>query len=336
MGKVERNNIKPVIYGILLSLAIGIPAHFLGREIPLVGGSVFAITIGMLVNALVHPVRFSKGIAMVSKKGLQYSIVLIGMGLNLRQVWDVGRQSVLIMLCTIASGLIAAWLFGKALGISRNTIILIGVGTSICGGSAIAATAPVISAEDDDVAYAISTIFLFNILAVFIFPALGRALGMDDTRFGMWAGTAINDTSSVVAAAFSYSEAAGEFATVVKLTRTLMIIPITLSLAIYSARRTHTSQRGKRLDIVKIFPWFVLGFLAAVIINTALPASAAPAAALLNRIGKFGIVVAMAAIGLNTDLKKLISNGIRPIMLGLVCWGAVAVTSLLLQSAMGI
>ncbi|MDF2611493.1 MAG: putative protein family, partial [Lachnospiraceae bacterium] len=209
------------------------------------------------------------------------------------------------------------------------------VGTSICGGSAIAATAPVIGADDQDIAFSISTIFLFNIIAVFIFPTLGRALGLSDLGFGMWAGTAINDTSSVVAAGYTFSDVAGDYATIVKLTRTLMIIPITLFLAFYQMKKGKTSGEKVNYSIAKIFPWFVIGFLITAIINSAgiLP-STIPS--FLNSFGKFGIITAMAAIGLNTNLKKLIKNGLKPIALGLSCWFVVAVVSLVVQNIIGI
>ena len=209
------------------------------------------------------------------------------------------------------------------------------MGTSICGGSAIAATAPVIDATDQDIAFSISTIFLFNILAVFIFPSLGHLLGLSDIGFGMWAGTAINDTSSVVAAGYTYSTAAGDYATIVKLTRTLMIIPITFFLAIYKSKKGNTSSRPSTYRLRKIFPWFVLGFLLTALINSV---GIFPEGLMncLNFIGKFGIMTAMAAIGLNTNLKKLIANGFRPILLGLSCWFVVAVVSLIVQMWIGI
>ena len=255
-------------------------------------------------------------------------------------------QSLLVMLFTLSTSFITAYVVGKALKVDGKTTVLIGVGTSICGGSAIAATAPVIRAEDEDVAQAISTIFLFNIIAVFIFPALGHMMGMTDTQFGMWAGTAINDTSSVVAAGASWSSAAGNntalaFATIVKLTRTLMIVPITLVLAFYTTKKIarekamasadgELSAQDGGFSFVRVFPWFVLGFVATAILNTLLPIPAAFSGALV-KIGKFMIIMAMTAIGMNTNLKKLLTNGIRPICLGLCCWFMVAVVSLIVQ-----
>lgn len=320
--------------GILLCAAIALPAWLLGKRFPIIGGPVFGILIGMLLAFVKWPGVFGGGIKYTSKKLLQYSIILLGFEMNLFKVIQVGGESLFVMLFTLSAAFITAFAVSWLLKIEGKTATLIGVGTSICGGSAIAATAPVIGAEDEDVARSISTIFLFNILAVFLFPPLGRLIGLSDSGFGLWAGTAVNDTSSVVAAASSWSAAAGNntaltLATIVKLTRTLMIVPITLVLASYTARKEKKSGNSFRFS--KVFPWFVVGFIAAAVIGTfsGLPTSAAH---MLTEIGKFVIVMAMSAIGLNTNLKKLFGNGLKPIFLGLCCWAAVACVSLLVQS----
>lgn len=316
-----------ILSGFSLVLAIAIPAWFLGNLVPLVGGPVFGILLGMLMAFWKRPSSYDPGINFTAKKILQASIILLGFEMNLFRVFTVGSQSLYIMFFTLSAAFITAWLVGRYLKLAGNTSILIGVGTAICGGSAIAATAPVISASDKDVAYSISTIFLFNIAAVFIFPFLGHLLQMSDLGFGMWAGTAINDTSSVVAAGYSYSNEAGNFATIVKLTRTLMIVPITLTLAIFAARK---NANNNNFSFVKIFPWFILGFLVASIISTTgvLPTALCKG---LAETGKFCIILAMAAIGLKTHLHELISNGLKPIVLGLSCWIAVALVSLAAQ-----
>ena len=343
---------KKMTTGILTCLIIAVPAWLLGKAVPIIGGPVFGILFGMLLAFLKRPEKLESGIKYTSKAILQYSIILLGFEMNLFNVIKVGGQSLLVMIFTLSASFITAYLVGKALKIEGNTTTLIGVGTSICGGSAIAATAPVIQAKDEDVAQAISTIFLFNIIAVFIFPPLGHMLGLSDTGFGMWAGTAINDTSSVVAAGASWSSAAGNntalaFATIVKLTRTLMIVPITLVLAIYTTRKIRRENaamgNGENLSgdsksnysIAKIFPWFVLGFVLTAILNTFLPIPAEVSSTLVQ-IGKFMIVMAMSAIGLNTNLKKLLTNGLKPICLGLCCWFMVAAVSLLVQHFIGI
>ena len=216
---------------------------------------------------------------------------------------------------------------GCRLRLSENIRTLIGVGTAICGGSAIAATAPVIKADDREVAYAISTIFLFNILAVFIFPPVGHLLQMSDMGFGIWAGTAINDTSSVVAAGYAFGDEAGNMATIVKLARSLMIVPVTLALTLLFAKK---KGQGSNFNLVEVFPWFVLGFLAASIINTLgfVPLEVAQG---LARTGKLVIIIALTAIGLKTNLRKMFSYGLRPIVLGFACSVSVALTSLGIQ-----
>lgn len=313
--------------GVAFAVAIAIPAWYLGLKVPLIGGPVFGILFGMILAFWQRPSVFTVGIRFASKNILQYSIILLGFEMNLFQVFAVGSQSLFVMLFTLSAAFITAWLAGKYLELSGTTSILIGVGTAICGGSAIAATAPAIKASEKDIAYSISTIFLFNIIAVFIFPFLGHLLHMSDIGFGMWAGTAINDTSSVVAAGYSYSQPAGNFATIVKLTRTLMIVPITLALALLTARK---NTGGSTFSFAKTFPWFIIGFLLTSIINTTgtLPA---PLCSGLAQAGKFFIVVAMAAIGLNTNLRQLVNNGTKPILLGLSCWFSVAVVSLAVQ-----
>ena len=337
----EKRGAAGLLPGLGACVVIGAAAWCMAKYIPvagkLIGGPVFAILLGMILAFVKRPAWFQAGITFSGKKILQYSIIFLGFGMDIMTVLKTGGQSLAVMLCTIAASLLTAFLVGRALKVDGNTSILIGVGTSICGGSAIAATAPVIDADDKEVAYSISTIFLFNILAVFIFPALGRVFGMSDTGFGVWAGTAINDTSSVVAAGFSFSDAAGEMATIVKLTRTLMIIPITLILALWRTRKVEKTDeaQGINYSLAKIFPWFVLGFLATAIFNSVgiLPPAASN---FLNEFGKFGIMVAMSGIGLNTNVKSLFKNGMRPIALGLCCWFAVAVVSLLVQRFVGL
>lgn len=339
---------KKNIYGIALCLSIAIPAWLLGRSFPIVGGPVFGILFGMIVTLwLPKNKSLDPGIKYTSKKLLQIAIILLGFEMNLYNIIKVGGQSLMVMLFTLSSAFLTAWIVGKALGIEGKTATLIGVGTSICGGSAIAATAPVIKANDDEIAHSISTIFLFNVVAVFLFPALGHMLVMSDMGFGMWAGTAINDTSSVVAAAAAWSSAAGNdtalsFATIVKLTRTLMIVPITLVLAIHMSKlekqkadkNEKNASEGNAFSIVKVFPWFVVGFLSAAVLNTFMGFPAELSHSLVL-IGKFMIVMAMVAIGLNTHLIKLLRNGIRPILLGLSCWFAVAIVSLVVQRISG-
>lgn len=322
-------NLKKRLPGILLAILIAIPAWYIGKLVPVIGGPVLGILFGMVLAFWKRPAIFQPGIQFTGKKVLQYAIILIGFEMNLYNILATGSQTLVLMLFTLTAAFLTAYIAGKMLHINGNTTILIGVGSAICGGSAIAATAPVIGAEDDEVAHAISTIFLFNVLAAFLFPAIGHLLQMSDTQFGLWAGTAVNDTSSVVAAGYSYSEVAGNLAVVVKLTRTLFIIPITFALALANARKSK-QQAAAQFSLAKIFPWFVLGFLLTAILNTFLPIPEA-VTNFLSQAGKFLIIAAMAAIGLNTNIIKLLKNGIRPILLGFLCWVVLAVTSLIAQ-----
>lgn len=319
--------------GILYALLFAIPAYILGLYFPIVGGPVFGILLGMLFAKKRRPQATESGIKFTGKKILQYAIILLGFEMNLFHVVEVGEQSLYVMIFTLLAAFGAAFLMGKVLGMDRDMTALVGAGTAICGGSAIAAVAPVIGAKDRDVVISIATIFFFNVLAVFIFPFLGHSWGMSDAGFGMWAGTAINDTSSVVAAGYAYSHDAGAYATIVKLTRTLMIVPVCLFFALLMMRSA--AQSGTGFSLKRIFPMFVLYFVLACIVNTTgiLPAEVSHG---LGMLGKFSIVLAMSAIGLNTDLPSLIKHGMRPLLLGMVCWIAVAGTSLIVQHALGL
>ena len=329
------------IPGIALCFVVALPAWFLGGIFTLAGPPVIAILTGILISILIPNlptldykgnISFTAGTGFTSKKILQFSVVLIGFSLNLYNALELGFSSIIIMLIGFLIVFLAAYFLTRILKLQGNTGILIGVGTSICGGSAIAAAAPVINAKDEDIAKAISTIFLFNIIAVLVFPLLGSMAGLSDRSFGVWAGLAINDTSSVVAAGTVWSNRAGEntaltVSTIIKLTRTLMIIPVTLALAIYTARK-QKNKEGSSFKLKKIFPWFVLFFIAAAVLNTFISLPQGFSSSLVQ-LGKFGITMAMAAIGLNTNIKKLISSGIKPLFLGGILWFLLALVSLL-------
>ena len=338
--------IKALLPGLGLSLVIAIPSWLLGQKFPVVGGPVFAILIGMaLALVLKDKSRFAKGITFTSKKVLQYAVILLGFGMNLSVVVETGKQSLPIIVSTITTSLVIAFVLHKAMRIPSKISTLVGVGSSICGGSAIAATAPVIDADDEEVAQAISVIFFFNVLAAVLFPAFGAALGFSTTSgeaFGIFAGTAINDTSSVTAAASTWDSLYGlgsatlDKAVTVKLTRTLAIIPIALVLAFL---RTRKAEQGEgKVDLRKIFPFFILYFILASVITTVATASGVPATVFdpLKTLSKFFIVLAMAAIGVNTDIVKLVRTGGKPLVLGLCCWIGITGVSLALQHVLGI
>jgi uncharacterized integral membrane protein (TIGR00698 family) len=324
--------------GLLLAMSIGVLALVLGRWAPLIGGPVIGIVLGIVVRNLLAPgERYHPGIAFAGKKVLQWSVIALGFGLSLDQVARTGLQSLSVTLVTMTVAFLAAWLLGRWLGVHGKLAILIGVGTAICGGSAIAAATPIVRADEHDTAFAISTIFLFNVIAVLLFPLLGHLLHLSDLGFGLWAGTAINDTSSVVAAGYSYSHAAGDYATIVKLTRATLIIPVCLVLAgavaLREKRQLRQNGNDGHFSLGKIFPWFILWFLVASAVRTAglIPVAIQPA---LHVGAEFLIVVALTAIGLSANLRKMVSSGARPLLLGLGVWIAVAVSSLLVQLAL--
>lgn len=333
--------IKKNARGLCLCLAIALPSWFFGKLLPVVGAPVFAILIGMVLALVVkNRAPFEGGVAFASKKILQAAVVFLGFGMNLATVLAKGQQSLPIILSTIATSLLIAWLGGRLLKTDADTTVLIGVGSSICGGSAIAATAPVIGASDEDVAQAISVIFLFNVLAALLFPWLGDLLHLSNEGFGIFAGTAVNDTSSVTAAATAWDgihmSHTLEEAAIVKMTRTLAIIPITLVLAAWRTKKEKQSAApGASVSIKKIFPWFVLYFVLASVVTTlfALPAELV---GFLKETSKFLIVVAMAAIGFNTNIVKLVRSGTKPILLGLMCWISITVVCLCMQAVLGL
>lgn len=342
--------IKRNYKGLLLCLAIAIPAWYLGKAFPIIGGPVFAILAGMVITMFIkNKGPFESGIKFTSKKILQWAVVLLGFGLNLNVIMETGKQSLPIILCTITVSLVIAYALHKWLKIPEKISTLIGVGSSICGGSAIAATAPVIDADDEEVAQAISVIFLFNILAAVIFPTMGAALGFSTVSgdaFGVFAGTAVNDTSSVTAAASTWDSMWGlgsatlDKAVTVKLTRTLAIIPITLVLAFIRTRKEEKTDEaeGKKVSLKQIFPFFILYFVAASIITTVCVEFGIPASVFtpIKELSKFFIVLAMAAIGLNTNIVHLVKSGGKPILMGFCCWVGITATSLLMQHFLGI
>jgi uncharacterized integral membrane protein (TIGR00698 family) len=319
---------KNTLPGLLLSLGLAGAAYFLGTLLPVVGGPVFGILLGILAASLWRlPAWFGSGVKFTSKYILQLAVILLGFEMNLANIIRVGKESLVVLLVTLTTAFVIAYFVGNLLKVDTKLKTLIGVGTAICGGSAIAAASSAIDAEDQDISYAISTIFFFNVIAVFLFPAIGHLFNMSDTGFGMWAGTAINDTSSVVAAGFSYSNAAGNYATIVKLTRSLMIVPITLVLAVLFSRKNKTQNH---FNFIKVFPWFILGFLLAAVVRSLslLPLSATSS---LAWGGKFLIITAMAAIGLNTNIKAFIKAGPKALLLGALTWVGVALSSLAVQ-----
>ncbi|HFI0637265.1 TPA: YeiH family protein [Streptococcus suis] len=338
--------VKENARGVVLCLVLALVGQWLGGLFPLVGGPVFALLIGMSLHSYVaRKNAFQPGLTFTSKKILQYAVICLGFGLNLSAVLAVGRQSLPIILSTISFALVLAFLLWKWLPISSHLATLIGVGTSICGGSAIAATAPIIQADDEDVAQAISVIFLFNVLAALVFPTLATWLGFSTDSgqtFGMFAGTAVNDTSSVTATATTWDSLYGlgsqtlDTAVMVKLTRTLAIIPITSVLAIWQNRGK--GLKADKKSLLAGFPTFILYFILASLVTTIAGhfGLGADIFTPLKTLSKFLICMAMAAIGLRTNVLALVKNGRAALFVGLVCWLGVMVLTLVWQAILGI
>lgn len=342
-------NMKKIWKGLLLCIIIAVPSWFVGKQFPIIGGAVIAILAGMVVSLFVkNQGCFEAGIKFTSKKILQWAVVLLGFGLNLSVVLETGKQSLPIILSTISVSLIVAFVLCKLMHIPGKISTLVGVGSSICGGSAVAATAPVIDADDEEVAQAISVIFFFNVLAALIFPTLGKLVGFDTgsgEAFGIFAGTAVNDTSSVTACASTWDSmwnlgsATLDTAVTVKLTRTLAIIPITVVLAFVRTRKEkQNAKEGTTVNFKKIFPFFILYFIAASIITTIALNCGVSASFFkpVKDLSKFFIVLAMAAIGLNTDIVKLVKTGKKPLFMGFCCWVGIACVSLVMQNILGL
>ncbi len=327
------------IPGLVVAVAVALSGLFLSTLVPrnLISGGVFALLIGMGFHPIVRIFpSLQEGITFTGKRLLKLAIIGMGVTLSLQQVVQVGAISLVVMSFTLATAFGGGYLMGRLLGIPWRQTALISAGTGICGGSAIAAIAPVIRAENQDIAYALSATFLFDILMVVLFPLMGRALQMSDLGFGLWTGTAVNDTSSVVAAGYAFSEAAGNFAIVVKLTRTLSIVPVVLIYSIVqlrSERRLSSQQQGVPFSLRAVFPWFVLAFLGVVLLQS-IGAFTAETSKSIASVGKFCMIMALGAIGLRTDARHLIRSGVRPMVLGLMVSSAVVIVSFMIQTAL--
>jgi uncharacterized integral membrane protein (TIGR00698 family) len=303
----------------------------IGHALPLLGAPIVALILGMALPA--GPLRPALG--RTSRIALQTGIVLLGATISLRDALGVGAASLPVMLASLGTALLGAALLGRFLGVPERLRVLVGVGTAICGASAIAAVSGAVRPREAELRYAISTIFLFNLVAVLTFPALGHLLGLGQAAFGLWAGTAVNDTSSVVAAGLAYGHAAATHAVIVKLTRTLMIVPISLALAFIVMRRETATGGASALRAARrAMPWFIVWFLLASAARTAalVGPGAAPA---ITQAGLILTTLAMAAVGLSSDLREMRATGVRPLLLGALVWVTVAGVSLATQAASG-
>jgi len=335
--------ILSTIPGLIMALLVAVLSKYLESLLPLpfLGASVIALFIGMALNYIRKPSEFIQvGLKFTSKKVLRLSIILLGSSLSIGTILNVGRLSLTVMFYTLLTCFGAGYFIGKWLGLDWKLSSMISAGTGICGGSAIAAMAPVIEAEDKDVAYAMSATFIFDMAMIVLFPIMGRALGLSDMAYGLWTGTAVNDTSSVVAAGYAFSEAAGDFATMVKLTRTLSIIPTVLVFSVISARVNNKNTKGNtsggnKVKITSLFPWFILAFVGMAIINSIglIPANISNT---LKSLSKFLMVASLAAIGMNTDFREMKKSGINPMLHGFIISALVVIVALAVEYFMGL
>ena len=336
-----------IIPGFAVAALIALCARYIEGLMPihLVGASVIALFIGMTINSFWNPDILQEGLKFTSKKILKFAIILLGASLSVNTILTVGKISLSVMIFTLLTCFGGGYFIGKALGLNWELSNLISAGTGICGGSAIAAIAPVIDAEDKEIAYAMSATFLFDMAMIVLFPIMGHWLGLSDMAYGLWAGTAVNDTSSVVAAGYAFSESAGDFATMVKLTRTLSIIPAVIIFALINIRLKQKSQLcsdGKadeslsgKDNFISLFPWFILGFVGLSVVNSMgfIPAAASGAA---KELSKFLMVAALAAIGLNTSFKDMKKAGFAPMLHGFIVSVLVVIVAIAVEWGMGI
>lgn len=321
------------IAGLLFVTAIAIVAYFIGSMFPVIGGAISGILLGILINHFIGTSdKFLTGIDFTLKKLLKVAIILLGFSFSLTDILAVGKSSIIIVIISVLSGLIFTYYIGRLFGLHGNTSLLIGSGTAICGATAIVTLSPVIKAKEEELTYAVNTIFAFNVIAILTFPFIASLLNMTDYHFGIWAGAAIHDTSSVVAAGYAFSDEAGAVSVIVKLARTLMLIPLVVAVAIFQsvkAKWTVSEAQTENVNIFKVFPYFILVFVGVALVNTfvSLPA-AIPGAA--ESIAKFLIVMVMVSVGLKTDIRKIKRVGYKPLIVGLIASVLISVISLML------
>jgi uncharacterized integral membrane protein (TIGR00698 family) len=336
--KTVADIIKKYIPGLILLLLISLSATWISGLLPAYIGKVFiTVVIGILIANIFHPDKkvFGSGIKLGLNKFLKAAIILMGAGISMQEIASLGVKGFFIICLLMCVVVILTFLLGQYLGVSLRRKILIAVGVCICGNSAIVATAPLIEAEEEEVAMGVGIVTLFGVLGVLLYPIIGRATGMSDNLFGMWAGTAINDTSQVVAAGFSFSEAAGKIATTIKLVRNIMIVPVVL--IAYSFYRKNKSKdvttadaAKEKINILKVFPLFVLGFILMAVLNSLGIFTAQVQGGLVD-VSKFLILLALSGIGLGVDFTKIRSIGIRPFILGFTVEAGLALASIVIN-----
>jgi len=340
---MERNMKKHSMFfiGIIICFAVAGVSVYLEELIPggILGASIIALFMGTIINSFFHPAWIKPSLKFTSKKILKLAIILLGASLSVNVIMNVGKMTFFVMLFTFLMCFGGGYFIRKLFGLNWKLSNLISAGTGICGGSAVAAVAPVIDADDKDIAFAMSSTFLFDMVMVAIYPIMGRLLGMTDIAYGIWAGTSVNDTASVVASGYAFSEAAGDFATMVKLTRTVAIIPTVLVFAYIGARvkrkELQTASGGKKVNILKVIPWFIVGFVALAGLNSIgyIPAEVSD---VMKTVSKFLMVTALAAIGLGTSLTDFKKAGLAPMFYGITIDTLVTLTALGVIWCMGV
>ena len=329
------------LLGVAICFAVAGISVFLEELIPggLLGASIIALFMGTIINSFFHPAWMKPALKFTSKRILKAAIVLLGASLSVGTIMSVGKMTFFVMIFTFAMCFGAGYFIRKLFGLNWKLSNLISAGTGICGGSAVAAIAPVIDADDKDIAFAMSSTFLFDMVMIALYPLMGKALGMSDIAYGIWAGTSVNDTASVVASGYAFSEAAGDFATMVKLTRTIAIIPTVLVFAWIGTRikqkELKASGNGKKVNLMNIIPWFIGGFLLLAIINSVglIPTNVS---GIMKGTSKFLMVTALAAIGLNTSLLDFKKAGLKPMFYGVTIDTLVTLTALVVIWCMGL
>ena len=329
------------ILGIAICFAVAALSVLLENLIPgeLLGASIIALFMGTFINSFFHPSWMKPALKFTSKKVLKAAIILLGASLSMNTILSVGKMTFFVMIFTFAMCFGGGYFVRKIFGLNWKLGNLISAGTGICGGSAIAAIAPVIDADDKDIAFAMSSTFLFDMVMIALYPLMGKALGMSDIAYGIWAGTSVNDTASVVASGYAFSEAAGDFATMVKLTRTIAIIPTVLVFAYIGTRikqkELQAANNGQKVDLMKIIPWFIGGFLLLAILNSVgfIPTEVS---GLMKGTSKFLMVSALSAIGLGTSITDFKKAGLAPMFYGITIDTLVTLTALAVIFCMGL
>ena len=327
--------------GVAICFAVAGLSVLVERLIPgeLLGASIIALFMGTIINSFFHPAWMKPALKFASKKILKGAIILLGASLSIKTIMSVGKMTFFVMIFTFAMCFGGGYFIRKLFGLNWKLGNLISAGTGICGGSAVAAIAPVIDADDKDIAFAMSSTFLFDMVMIALYPLMGKALGMTDIAYGIWAGTSVNDTASVVASGYAFSEAAGDFATMVKLTRTIAIIPTVLVFAYIGTRikqkELKAANDGQKVNIVKIIPWFIGGFLLLAVVNS-IGLIPVVAGKVIKGTSKFLMVTALAAIGLGTSITDFKKAGLRPMFYGITIDTLVTLTALVVIWGMGL